>query len=251
MNQSYPYDGEFFPTKEKKFEEIVFFVPFFEGTKNKMKRHVEMVNELGYDAFAFTLQDDFSITRPPISSRKHFGFKHLYADQIEDLLNRLPGKKIVYSFSNPTAAAIEALSYRQCQDVAGLVCDSGPSGKFMKSVKNLYSTYKGIGPFPVVWMITPLFSYIWSRRLHEDMHEQLETFPKDFPVLSIRGWKDNIIPPDHIDAVFDSHRNLDLQKLALPDAGHLNGLRDFHDQYVPPVTRFLKSCSTPLKSDSK
>lgn len=245
---SFPSDGQLYPAPRKKFQELIFFVPFFEGTKKSMRRHIEFVNELGYDAFAFTLQDDFSVLKPPLSSRKHFGFKHLYADQIEELLNQLPGKKIIYSFSNPTAAAIEALSYRKCEDVSALICDSGPSGKFMKSVRNLYSHHKSAGPFPVVMMITPIFSYIWSHKLHKDTLEHLATFPQDFPILSIRGWKDRIIPPDHIDALFDPQTHLDLQKLSLPEGGHLNGLKDFADQYCPSVERFLAAHSHPVDS---
>ncbi|HRO66108.1 MAG TPA: hypothetical protein PL182_00935 [Pseudobdellovibrionaceae bacterium] len=242
----YPHDGQFYPASEKKFSEVVFFVPFFEGTKEKLRRHVQFVNDLGYDAFAFTLQDNFSVLHPPISSRKNFGFKHLYADQIEELLNMIPGNKIVFAFSNPGAAAIEALSWRKCQDIKALICDSGPSGKFKKSARNLYGNVKTVGPFPVLWLLTQLFSYVWSAQLHADVEGQLRSFPKDFPVLSIRGWKDAVIPPDHIDVIFDPQTHLDLQKLALPEAGHLNGLRDFGDLYRPAVARFLASVSTPL-----
>ncbi|MEN0057698.1 MAG: hypothetical protein AAGB31_02595, partial [Bdellovibrio sp.] len=128
-----PFDGELFFAKNKRYEELVFFVPFYEGTKRQLLRHIKLVNDLGFDAFAFQLKGthrDLLSLRPPLSSRGGFGAKHIYADQIEALLNMLPGKKIIFSFSNPTAAAMEAMARRRCSDTVALICDSGPSARF-------------------------------------------------------------------------------------------------------------------------
>lgn len=246
MTVSYPFDGEIFPAKEKKFRETVFFVHFYDGSKQKLRRHIEMVNGFGYDAFAFNLETRFSLWRPPFSADGSFGYKHVYADQIELLLNALPGPKIVYSFSNPTGGAIEAMARRHCSDTVALIADSGPSGKFLRSVYNLYEKEKRISPAPLRWVLTPILTLAWSPALHSDLHPELAEFPQDFPVLSIRGWKDELISPDQIDAVFEPHTNLDWRKLSLPEAGHLTGLRDFAADYVPAVHRFLAQVSTPL-----
>ena len=72
-----------------------------------------------------------------------------------------------------------------------------------------------------------------------------------FPIFSIRGWKDNLIPPQDIDRHFEPHKNLDWRKLSLPDAGHLNGLRDFESEYIGPLTKFLKEFSSPFQGHSK
>lgn len=251
MTVSYPFEGEMFPAKERKFQETVFFVHFYDGTKRQLHRHIELVNSLGYDAFAFHLENRFSVFRPPVSTDGHFGFKHFYADQIELLLNRINGRKIVFAFSNPSGGAIEALGRRRCVDIAGLILDSGPSGKLMRSIGNLYSKEKIIRPAVLRWAAMPLLSLLWSPRLHSDLREDLDRFPDDFPILSIRGWKDELISPDQIDAVFEPHPNLDWRKLSLPEAGHLTGLRDFPQEYVPGVKQFLAEISTPLAAKTR
>lgn len=241
----FPYGGTLYRAPEKKFRELVFFVHFYDGNQRLLKRHIEFVLELGFDAFGFELERDFSLNHPPLTGDLRFGYKHVYAAQIERLLNELPGDKIVYSFSNPTGAAIEAMARRNCSDVKALVCDSGPSGKFVRSVYNLYTREKVIPFAPLRWLATPLLCLAWSPALHGDVPAHLETFPEHFPVLSIRGWKDPLISPDQIDAVFEGHPRLDWRRLDLPEAGHLNGLRDFPDEYKPAVEKFLKEVASP------
>ena len=244
-----PFDGEFFLAKNKKYNELIFFVHFYEGSKKQILRHIRMVNQLGFDAFAFQLQgtiQDLISLHLPVSAQGKFGTKHIYADQIEKLLNEIPGNKIIYAFSNPSAAAIEAMARRHCSDTVALVCDSGPTARFIPSAYRL-STYEYKIPLAALRMaLAPVFSMGWSPWLHKDMDRDLKTFPQGFKILSIRGWKDKLIPPSHIDEVFEPHSQLDWSKLSLPEAEHLTGLRDFKDDYVPAVTRFLESAATPL-----
>lgn len=241
---NYPFDGELFLSKNKQFNEVIFFVHFYEGSKSLLKRHIELVNELGFDAFAFNLRDKSEFLTNPISRNKKPGLKHIWADQITDLMNLLPQKKIVFSFSNPSSAAIEAMAERNNIDIAGMVCDSGPSDKFLESVYHLFQHFKKDGLLTSLTktIVTPL---IWSPYLHSDIHPQLEKFPKRFKVLSIRGWKDTLIPPNHIDGIFERHGNLDWRKLSLPKAGHLNGLKDFRNEYVAGLKPFLEEIATP------
>lgn len=240
-----PFDGQFFPAKEKKFGGTVFFVHFFEGNKQKLRRHIFLVNRLGCDAFAFNLQTP-PWHEPPFAADGGFGIKHLYADQIELLLNRIAGPKLIYSFSNPTASAIEAMARRHCVDTIGLIADSGPSAAFVTSVNNLYTHEKKIS-WPLRLPLIPLFAATWSPLLHTDLKGQLNSFPDNFPILSIQGWKDPLIPPQDIDAVFSGHPQLDWRKLSLPQAGHLNGLRDFREEYEPAVADFLSKHMPALK----
>lgn len=233
-------DGEYFRSSNKRSDVLVFFVHFYKGNKKILKRHIEAVNKLGFDAFAFNMRDEMKSFKDfPMASSGQFGLKHCLADQIERLLNLLPGKKIIFSFSNPTAAAIESIYRRNCSDILALIADSGPSGKYLQSALNLFNIEKKIKFLPFRIAMTPLFSMAWSPYLHKDMHTHLAAFPAGFPILSIRGWKDELIPPDHIDAVFEPHSNLDWTKLSLPEARHLTGLRDFPLEYERALSTFL------------
>jgi len=166
------------------------------------------------------------------------------------MLNVIPGNKIVYTFSNPSAAAIEALARRHCLDISGLICDSGPSGRFVDSFKNLAKLEWNIPTSVLRWSLVPYLSVVWSPHLHKDVHSDLQKFPKGFKILSIRGWKDLVIPADHIDAIFEPHPNLSWRKLSLPEATHLTGLRDFRTEYVPAVEKFMQEIST-LRTQSE
>ena len=242
-----PFEGEFYLSRKRKFDELIFFVHFYDGSKRQMLRHIKMVNDLGFDAFAFNLQGTHRdlLKHPPVSTHNAFGVKHTYADQIEKLLNEIPGKKIIYAFSNPSASAIEAMSRRLCSDTTALICDSGPTVRFLPSAYKLFGEeYKVQSLLMKVTLIVPL-SLAWSPLLHKDIPAQLETFPKGFKILSIRGWRDKLIPPAHIDEAFEPHANLDWSKLSLPEAEHLTGLRDFPSEYIPGVEKFLNSVATP------
>lgn len=247
--QELPFDGEFFLTKNKKFEELIFFVHFYEGSKRHILRHIRLANKLGFDAFSFHLKGshkDLAEFKLPISAKGRFGAKHIYADQIETLLNLIPGKKIVFSFSNPSASAIEAMARRKCTDTIALICDSGPSGSFIPSAFKLFTHEYNLKPWPLKFALMPFLSVGWSPFFHKDLHTDLKTFPQGFKILSIRGWKDALISANEIDDVFEPHKQLDWIKLSLPEAEHLTGLRDFSEDYVPVVKNFLEKIATPL-----
>jgi pimeloyl-ACP methyl ester carboxylesterase len=226
--QALKYSGEFFRTPEKRHEEVIFFVHFYGGSKRVLQRHIKFVNSEGYDAFAFEL-----------ISQWRYGFKRLYANQIEELLDEIPGQKIVYAFSNPSAGAIEALSRRKCRDISALICDSGPSGKFIRSFFNLYRKEHRYS-FPVSLVLTAFLPFLWGPRLNRALKDELKDFPSDFPVLSIIGGRDTLIPPDHIEAVFENQPHLRWRKLVLPECGHLSGLRDFPNEYKDAVNGFFR-----------
>ncbi len=241
----YPDQGELFKASKKKHEALIFFAHFYKGHKKAMKRHIQFMNDLGYDAYAFNLKDSpkdhYGLPYSYVS--KKFGLKHALADQIEQHLNLLSDypRKIIYVFSNISACAIEAVARRTPFDIDAMICDSGPSLKFMASTYNLYTHMFPIKFLPLRIAATSVLAYGWSLDLHKDIVTDLQKFPQGFPLLSIRGWKDPLIKPQDIDLCFEPCKNIRWQKLALPDAGHLNGLRDFSEEYKPAVEDFLVS----------
>lgn len=247
MTKSYSFDGELFKAKKKKYKETVLLVPFFQGKKVNLKRHIEWLNEIGFDCVFFDLKDEWhEVGFHLFTKDKRFGMKHVWTEQIETMLSEIAGRKIIFSFSNPSASAIESIARCGGSNIAGFICDSGPSGSLNESMIRYFSVEEPIPFFPIKWTASWAVTLLWHPNFKKVIHQDLEKFPKGFRVLSIRGWKDPLITPQMIDQLFEPHSQIDWQKLSLPEAGHLNGLKDFRDQYIEPVARFLKEISSSI-----
>ena len=244
----FPDEGELFKDEDnghKKSDHLIFFVHFYKGHKKALKRHVELVHQLGYDAYVFNLKDSAKEHQylPYSYISEKFGMKHALADQIEehlDLLNTYK-TKIVFAFSNVAGAAIEALARRKTTDVIALICDSGPGANLMHSSYKLLEEQLQVKFLPFKIMSAPLVMLGWSKDFHKDISKDLQKLPNGFPILSIRGWKDSQISPSHIDQIFEPAKNVNWRKLSLPEAEHLTGLRDFPSDYRSGVQEFLDS----------
>ena len=247
---NYPDEGELFLSVQKKSDTLIFFAHHFQGHKKTLRRHVEFVNELGFDAYVFNLNDNpknhYFVPYSYIS--KKFGMKHALADQIEMHFNLLTDykTKIIYAFSNVTGCCIEFMARHFSEgkkEIIAMVCDSGPGINFVYSAFQLVEHEFKIKFLPLKALLTPVVALGWDPSLHKEIKTDLQKFPVHFPLLSIRGWKDPMISPKHIDEIFEAHKNLNWKKLALPEAGHLNGLRDFASDYKPVVIEFLNSAA--------
>lgn len=241
----FPDEGELFKSKKKKSNHLIFFAHFYGGHKNALRRHINLVNELGYDAYVFNLKytmKDHQFLPYSFVSKK-FGIKHAIADQIEEHLNLLTEykTKIIFAFSNIAGCAIESLARRRTPDVTALICDSGPGAKFIHSSSALLEEQMKIKALPLKAIVLPFFILAWSKDMHRDITKDLQKLPEGFPVLSIRCWKDKMISPSHIDKIFEPAKNINWVKLSLPEAAHLTGLRDFPSEYRSGLEDFLKS----------
>lgn len=244
--KSLPFNGVLSPAPQKKFAETILLVPFFKSTRPALRRHIDFLNSLGYDVATFDIKENIDIHTLPISTEFKFGLKHIWADQIERILAELPGQKIIFSLSNPSAGAIEAIGRRSGGDVKALICDSGPNAYHLKPVFKLFKQLEPQISLPVQLIKTVVgfvaLSPFWTKELHKD----LAKFPARFPILSIRGWKDALISAHNIDQVFEPHTQIEWQKLSLPDGQHLDGLKNYPDEYKSTVQKFLKRFSTAV-----
>lgn len=244
--KNYPHDGQLLPAAQKKFEPTIVFVHFFGGSKLSMRRHVEFVNALGFDAFTFNLSFDkkFWVKRLPISRTHKFGLRYIWGDEIEDILRTVAGKKILFAFSNPAAATVDAIVRTNSKDIVSLVTDSGPFVQMAKCSWNLLHHQYNVKLFPFGIPATAGLAALWGITHSKDLHADLLKLPKDFPLLSIRGWEDPLVPVSAIDEAYAPAKNhLNYETLALPKGGHLNGLKDFPDEYKARVSSFLQKVS--------
>ena len=231
-------DPKFYLSKNKiSGSPTIVFVHFYGGHQRILRRHISIVNELGYDAFAYNMPD-FAGLRLSLFYRGRFGLKHLFTHMLSFFLDQIEGKKIIFAFSNPCAAAIESIYDRTKEkrnDVVALICDSGPSQAFLRSAWNLAIKLQG------QYYLMALFAFFWSFRLHRELRYQLRRFPANFPILSIRGGSDVVIPPWHIDKAF---RKLDtyvkVTPVTIPEASHLDACKKFPELNKNTLENWLK-----------
>ncbi len=252
LNLKLSRQGQVYKAPSKKFAETVLLVPFFGAERTNLRRHIDLLNELGYDCAAFELRDEWLGVPESLFKQRHkitqghFGLKHIWTDQIMEILDEIPGPKILFSFSNPSASAIEAIARRKAKDISALIADGGPSGQLWHSMVSFFTHEQPLKTYPLKAAAAALTAFLWHPRFLAVIHDDLNQFPKGFRILSIRGWKDKLISPKMIDMVFEPHKQLEWQKLSLPHGEHLNGLKDFPEEYRPPVIQFLKEVSTPV-----
>ncbi len=152
----------------------------------------------------------------------------------------------MYAFSNPAAAAIDAIVRRGAKDIKGIVTDSGPFGQMVRCSWNLLTHEYNIKNRLLRIPATGFLSTLWGIDHTKCLHDDISQLPKDFPVLSIRGWEDKLVPVSAIDDAYESVGHLKYETLALPKGEHLKGLKDFPEDYKPKVARFLEKSATKI-----
>lgn len=234
------------PAAAKKFRETVVFVHHFGGSQKTVLRHLRLVNSLGFDAVRFNLVfNDLKLGEPiPITSNLKFGACHVWRDEIESILNAIPGRKIIYSFSMPSVAALGAIANRKASDISGWVCDGGPFLQILRCTYNLLEHEYHVEN-PLLRAVYAAAVYpIFGTGVEFNVRNWGAALPAKFPVLSIRGEKDPLVPISAIEDVFAFAQQIDLQRLSLKEGGHLDGLKKFPDLYEPTARAFLTRVGT-------
>lgn len=250
MKASLPHGGEWIKSPNRRFEEPIIFVPFFGAKRTQLRRHVDLVGALGYDCIQFDVSFDrrWLLKKIPFSRSKKIGLKHLWSDEIEDVLNAVSGPKILFCFSNPSSSAIEALARRDKRDVNCVVFDSGPFLHFQKCTWNLLKYHYKI-PLSLRLPALAVATAGWALDHESSLKADLKKLPTDLPLLSIRGWEDLIVPIFAIEAAFNSSPHLRPEVVSLPEVGHLEGLKNAPENYKNRVESFLSRFATPLKKN--
>jgi pimeloyl-ACP methyl ester carboxylesterase len=245
---SLPYDAEFVPSTKRRFHETIVFVHNFGGGKKSVARHLRFVNDLGFDAVRFDLVfNGFKFHGLPINKKREFGVRHLWSEEIEAVLNAIPGRKIVYSFSMPSLGSLQAIGWRDAKGVSAWVCDGGPFLEIVRCSWNLFAHEYGFKNKAALAFLS-VFALAWFgfRGTRRDLAQAFNKIPAGFPVLSIRGGKDPLVRESAIDEVFSYGRDLGLHKLVLPEGGHIDGLKKFPKEYIEEVSAFLTKVAQPL-----
>ena len=243
MTTELPYEGEWDYALDKKFEATIIFVHHFGGSKRSLLRHARLMNELGFNCVRFNLK--FNMTEAPqkisIIGDFKLGLRHIWADQIQDILNLVPGPKIIFSFSMPGVGAIEAIGKRNGYQILGLVCDSGPFLQIVEATWKLYELVYKIENKFLRALYTALSFSMWGLNFKSEVKAYFTNFPKGFRILSIRGGVDQLVPVSAIDEFFALASHCKVEILNLKEANHLEGLKKVSSIYIPRVKTFLES----------
>lgn len=221
---------------------VVVFVHHVGGSTRTLQRHVKRVSQQGFDSVVFNL----SHHGPNPRRNFHIDYFAQWAREIESVLSQLARDKIIYSFSRPSTCVLKVISDhfdRNDFQIKGWVCDSGP---FIMPLSYLPRVLYLIFKIQAGWLdraIALPMMVTWAKGNQWQFRKLLRNISSktpQFPILNFRGMQDQLVPPSQIAEVFRGQPLKNLNVVEMPNAGHLNGLRDFSEIYVPSLTSFLK-----------
>lgn len=248
----WPYGGELTQAQKGQDSDVlVIFVHHYGGNMHTTKRHSRLVNKLGYDSFRFSLPYNPLLTQTPphkvamfLSMQLTFGLEKLWGEAIANVIEHFKDRKIiVYSLSSPSYGAIYALDKLKTPEyILGWICDGGPFFNLWKSFENYFTIIDRI-PNKLLRAGVTTFSYFLWRGpfLRSIVQKKLKGFRRGFPILSVRGHLDLLVPPESIEAVFKGHTHLNLKVLNLEHSGHLDGIKLQPQLYRETVEEFLNT----------
>lgn len=246
------------PASIRRYKELVVFIHQYGGHKHSFIRHMDWINDLGFDVITFDLplrQVSDMIGQNPLNKEWKFGLRHLWADKIEEVLGSLLEEKFLFSFSYSSVAALMALERRHGIDVRGWICEGGPFINMDQGIDNLIASGE-LEEFNWKALQYPILRRPWVKILslalgkhnyERDTLAALKSLPKGFPVLSIRSEKDALISPHMIDQFFaPAFNRIDFHRITLQRSPHLGGLKEETDLYKQTVSHFLEKNATQI-----
>lgn len=245
------------PAKHKRFKEVAVFVHHYGGHRHSFLSTMHWLNELGFDVLTFDLPDRniSHLNKFPIGRNWKFGLRHMWADKIEDVLGSIEQDKFVFSYSFPSMATMMAIQRRSAIDVKGWICDGGPFKNIVDGIHKLVNEGMLIEDRTLVLKspflrrrLAELAAFVGGALHHDsDADLALLALPKNFPILSIRYTKDNLVSPPDIEAFFEKAKNhISIQSIELKHAGHLLGFKQERELYQQFVSGFLLHYASPL-----
>ena len=233
-------NGKYHQSDNKKHDALIVLVHNLGGVPEQFKYHVEFLNQNGFDVYTYPFflsgkehwKDFF-----PMMKKNKLGIVETWADELEQQLNKLSGNKIIFSFSYPSLSALLVASNRN--DVKALICDGGPFSHLIAASWRFFTYHlQPDNIFLKLYLSGKMYfafydKFAWKRVKTLDL-------PHHFPILSLQGEKDQLIPPVFINDFFQKIKNIKLIVCRLPDSSHLEGLKRDRELYIKTVLNFLK-----------
>ena len=244
-----PHSGFLQPAPERRFEEVIVFVHHFGGSPESLSKHIQYVNELGFDAVAFQLQmaSPKKMLRLPLTRNHKWGVSNVWEEQISDIFKAINRPKIVMSFSSPSGAALNAISEQPPGEIKGCICEGGPFAQVRRGYWNYFTHEIKIGnPIIRAGMANMVYYLLGGSSFVDAAKKRLKKLPQDFRILSIRAWSDRMVSIKAMDEYLKGSDHLAVEVLSLPEIDHLQGLSRAPEEYKLRVSKFLNSIGTKI-----
>ena len=232
--------GAYHASECKRQNTLIVLTHHLGGLPRQLNRHVEFLNQNGFDAYTYPAflhgKDHWKDFLPALKNRKQ-GVLEIWATELQDRLNHLPaGPKALFSFSFSCVSALLVIPQRQ--DIKALICDGGPFLDFPQACFRLITHYHRASGFFFKLCLTGKIHRAFKVR-SKKVHKSLGLMPHNFPILSLRGERDQQAPPIVIDRFFRKAKNPHITVCQLKHSAHLKGLKTEREFYIKNVMDFL------------
>lgn len=210
------------------------------GSHKTFHRHVKLFNDAGYTCVSFSLYQGSTVTNEHAYSKWNY-LNFIYRNwihQISDVLDSIPGRKVIFSMSGPSISALIVAADRK--DIDHYICDGGPFKEFWQCTYRMFRLEKKVASPLKAWFLTTASCAYWGPLSFYRLMRALNRWNPAVPILSIRGALDPIVYPKNIDHVFDPHAHINLRKHTIEKGHHVDGLKNFPEEYTQVVLTFLK-----------
>lgn len=219
---------------------VVVFIHNMYGSYRSFHRHVKMFNEMGYTTASFDLvhaSSNKEASKPQLVTSPLAFIYVKWTEQITDVLDSIPGQKIVFSFSGPSISALISASSRT--DIDKFICDGGPFRELWDCIYRMFTVERQIA--------NPIKHRLWTMGAclllgpfaFRHLTQALEKWNPKLPILSIRGAQDPIVFPQNINNVFENQNHINIRIFLIEKGQHLDGLKNFPKEYRAVLLSFL------------
>ena len=220
----------------------VVFIHHYGGNRSTSRRHQRLMRGLGFDVMAFELSHneipEWRGLRPKHLPLKKGGPIAAWVTELEAVLDRIPGPKIIFSFSFPSVTVPALLGQRPRSDVRAWICDGGPFLDMFQCQLNLFTHAQPTRGWRKVLLAAAAWLVMGGPLYAGRVRKWMKNLNPSLPILSFRAERDLLVPPLSVAKFFATNPELNVQVELLPEIGHLEGLKTNSGLYSARVAQF-------------
>lgn len=222
---------------------IIVMVHNFAGTEDNFPKHIQLLNDMGYDVVTFDL-----------SWHKHGGPKLFtnfvrreWSKEVKQAITEVLKERsvIAFGFSGPSFCVIDAVSdivQKNPEAIKGMIFDSGPFEHHAECVKNMLELHFKIKSKIMLKAILTTLVLAWEPLPSETNKRKFGRLFKAkprMPILSLQPRLDRVVPIEYIQECFEKAQPQNYTEVVFEKGGHLTSLKEEPDKYKEALQKFL------------